>query len=83
MIVLKKALRDRPESDPLLRSDGWASNVELLSKLTPHARRIAEVPFDLRYDLQTRPSRFRPWKTALELVKLPGSVWSEPGPEAA
>jgi glycosyltransferase involved in cell wall biosynthesis len=83
VIVLKKALRDRPESDPLVHADGWAANLELLGKLAPHARRIAEVPFDLRYDLQTRPSRFRPWKTALDLVKLPGSVWSSPGPEAA
>jgi len=83
VIVLKKALRDRPESHPLVKSDGWAANVELLGQLTPHARRIAEVPFDIRYDLQTRPSRFRAWKTAVELVKLPGSVWSPPGPEAA
>lgn len=83
VIVLKKALRDRPESDPLVRADGWAANLELLGRLAPHARRIAEVPFDLRYDLQTRPSRFRPWKTALELVRLPGSVWDAPGPEAA
>ena len=42
-IVLKKALRDRPESDPLITTDGWAANVELLGRLAPHARRIAEV----------------------------------------
>ena len=83
VIVLKKALRDRDESDPLIRSDGWAANVELLGALAPHARRIAESPFRLRYDLQARPSRFRPLKTFVGLARLPGSLWSTPGAEAA
>lgn len=83
VIVLKKALRDRGTDDPLIRSDGWAANVEILSRLAPHARRIAEVPLGLRYDLQARPSRFRPWKTWLGLTKLPTSLWISSGPEAA
>jgi hypothetical protein len=82
VIVLKKALRDRPESDPLILSDGWAANVELLGRLAPHARRISEAPYDFRYDLQARPSRFRPWQTVLGLARLPGSLWAPPGPEA-
>lgn len=76
VIVLKKAFRDRAEDDPLIRSDGWAANVELLGRLAPHARRITEAPLRLRYDLQARPSRFRPWRTFVGLAKLPGSVWS-------
>ena len=76
VIVLKKAFRDRSEDDPLIRSDGWAANVELLGRLAPHARRITEAPLRLRYDLQARPSRFRPWRTFVGLAKLPGSVWS-------
>ncbi len=83
VIVLKKALRDRPESDPLIHSDGWAANVEILGRLAPHARRIAEAPYDYRYDLRARPSRFRPWQTVLGLVRLPGSLWGSPGQEAA
>ncbi len=83
VIVLKKALRDRGEDDPLIQSDGWAANVELLGQLAPHARRIAEAPLTLRYDLQTRPSRFRAWKTFVSLARLPGSLWSSPGAEAA
>lgn len=83
VIVLKKAFRDRPESDPLVRSDGWAANVELLGKLAPHARRITEAPLNPRYDLQTRPSRFKPLRTVLALWRLPRSIWSAPGPEAA
>lgn len=76
VIVLKKAFRDREENDALVRSDGWAANVELLGRLAPHARRIAEVPLELRYDLQARPSRFRPWRTFLGLVRLPASMWT-------
>jgi len=83
VIILKKALRDRPESDPLMRSEGWAANVEILGHLAPHARRIAESPLELRYDLQARPSRFKPWQTLLSLFRLRGTVGWKAGPEAA
>lgn len=83
VIVLKKAFRDLEESDRLIRSDGWAANVELLGRLAPHARRIGEAPHHIRYDLQARPSRFKPWKTFVGLARLRGSLWSAPGPEAA
>jgi len=82
VIVLKKALRDRPVEDPLIRAEGWAANVELLGKLSPFARRIAEVPHELRYELQVRPSRLRPWRTFLSLLRLGRGVWRETGPEA-
>lgn len=83
VIVLKKAFRDRPESDPLILSDGWAANVEILGRLAPHARRIGETPLNLRYDLQARPSRFRPWRTFLGLTRLPASMWATSDPEVA
>jgi glycosyltransferase involved in cell wall biosynthesis len=81
VIVLKKALRDRPE--PVVTSDGWAANVELLLKLAPHARRITELPLEARYDLQMRPSRFRPFHTLLSLARLRGTRWPVTEPEAA
>lgn len=83
IIVLKKAFREMEETTRLIRSDGWAANVELLGRLAPHARRIAEAPLHIRYDLQARPSRFKPWKTFLELAKLPTSLWADPDAEAA
>ncbi len=83
VIVLKKAFRDRAVDNPLIGSDGWAANVEILGRLAPHARRIVEVPLTLRYDLQARPSRFRPWKTFHGLSKLSGSLWVPEGPEPA
>jgi glycosyltransferase involved in cell wall biosynthesis len=82
VIVLKKALRDFPETDRLVRSDGWAANVELLSVLAPHARRIAEAPLDIRYDLQMRPSRFKPGQTLMGLVRL-RPPWPAPSTEVA
>jgi glycosyltransferase involved in cell wall biosynthesis len=81
VIVLKKAFRDRPAADPLLRCDGWAANVELLAKLAPHARRITEAPHRLRYDLQARPSRFNAWKTFVGLLRMPAPGWPAADPE--
>ena len=83
VIVLKKALRDRPVTEPLVASDGWAANVELLGKLAPHARRVGEAPLRHRFDLQRRPSRFRPVRTVLSLARLGGSVWDRPESEVA
>ncbi|MEQ1856430.1 MAG: glycosyltransferase family 2 protein [Longimicrobiales bacterium] len=76
VIVLKKALRDRVE--PLITTDGWAANVQLLGMLAPHARRISEAPLALRYDLQVRPSRFRPVRTLWSLARLRSSLWTPP-----
>ncbi|MGE0160432.1 MAG: glycosyltransferase family 2 protein [Gemmatimonadales bacterium] len=76
VIVLKKALRDR--ATPLLTTDGWAANVELLGRLAPHARRITEAPLSMRYDLQMRPSRFRPVRTLWSLARLRASLWAAP-----
>lgn len=84
VIVLKKALRDMPEDERLVRAEGWAANLELLRFLVPHARRVSEVPLAMRYDLQVRPSRFRVWRTLLALTRVRGGVWSRGlDPEAA
>jgi len=84
VIVLKKALRDHPEDQPLVTSEGWAANVDFLRVLAPHARRIAEAPLQLRYDRRSRPSRFHALRTLLSLARLRRStVWQAPGPEAA
>jgi glycosyltransferase involved in cell wall biosynthesis len=84
VIVLKKAFRDLPEETSVIRSEGWAANVELLRYLAPHARRISEAPLELRYDLQVRPSRFQPWRTLLSLTRLRGGArWPRGEVEAA
>jgi hypothetical protein len=60
LIVLRQATRGGAAA-PLLTTDGWCANAELLARLTPHARRIETVPTSARYDLQQRPSRLTPW----------------------
>jgi glycosyltransferase involved in cell wall biosynthesis len=84
VIVLKKALRDRPEDQPLVTCDGWAANVDFLRVLAPHARRIAEAPLQPRYDRRTRASRFQAFRTLMSLTRLRGSTWwRAPDTEAA
>ncbi len=73
LVVLKKALRDRP--GPLLNSHGWAANLELLGIVAPFARRITEAPFDLRYDARQRPSRFRAIRTLRGLLRVRREKW--------
>ncbi len=61
LIVLKRAL-DRLEKDaPLLRHDGWAANVELLSAVSPFVRRSEQVNVSTDYTRRYRDSRFRPF----------------------
>ncbi len=63
LIVLRQATQRAGSNAtaPLLTTDGWCANAELLARLTPHARRIETVPTSARYDLQQRPSRLTPW----------------------
>lgn len=83
IIVLKKALRDEP--DTIARKDvPWAANVELLGALAPHARRIEEAPLKLRYDLRTRESRFRPVRALRDLLGVRGVRYgTQPTDQAA
>jgi uncharacterized protein DUF3108/glycosyl transferase family 2 len=64
LIVLRQALRQ--DNAPLLLTDGWCANAELLARLAPHARRIDAVPAAARYDRAQRPSRVRPWRQLLD-----------------
>ncbi len=82
LIVARKALRD--DDTPLCASrEPWAANLELLSRLTPHARRVEETPLTLQYALQTRPSRFRAVRALRELFRIRNGRWWVAPPEAA
>jgi hypothetical protein len=67
LIVLRQATQRAGggASAPLLTTEGWCANAELLARLAPHARRIEVVPSPARYDLQQRPSRATPWHQLL------------------
>ena len=73
-IVLKKVLRDE-EGAPLFSTEAWATNVELLGLVAPHARRIEEASIEPRYDLQVRPSRVRSFGVLKELFRVRGRPW--------
>jgi dolichol-phosphate mannosyltransferase len=77
LIVLKKALAEF-RGKPFLATDGWASNVELLGLVAPHARRIVEAPLTLRYDVEGRPSRLSAVRTLRGLVRVRSERWESP-----
>ena len=68
-IVIRKALRATRDS-PLIRTDGWAANAELMRILAPYARRVASVPVEKRYDIRRRPTRVRVFATVREILRL-------------
>ncbi len=73
--VVRDLLKEAGES-PIVRSDGWAANVELLMKAARVARRTETVAVDPRYDLRARPTRIRP---LADLVTLYRFGWSARG----
>jgi dolichol-phosphate mannosyltransferase len=77
LIVLKKALADYRGRD-FLTTDGWASNVELLGLVAPHARRIVEAPLTLRYHVDGRPSRLSAVRTLRGLLRVRRERWERP-----
>lgn len=72
LFCLKNALREN--EGPLLTSEGWAANAELIGKVARHARRIETVDVLERHDLRQRPSRIDPWPLARELWREGGRL---------
>jgi glycosyltransferase involved in cell wall biosynthesis len=66
--VLRDLLKDVGEK-PIVHSDGWSANVELLVRVSRFARRVESVSFSPRYELRPRASRVRPWRNALALYR--------------
>ena len=82
--VLKRTLSDRSGS-PLLSTEGWAANVELLAAVGPHSRRTEGLEVRRRFEKRQRESRFRPWNTFVDVWNLSrrirGSGQPATGPE--
>lgn len=79
--VLKRALADR-DGKPLLQSDGWAANVELLHLAGPHSRRTEGLEVRRRYDMRQRDSRFKPWATVVDIWNVSRQLRRAPPPMA-
>lgn len=73
LIVLRQATKGS-DAAPLLTTDGWTANAELLARLGAHARRIEVVASAARYDLKQRPSRSRPWQQLVAAWRSRGIV---------
>lgn len=57
-------------TQPLLVSDGWAADAELLLRAAKFARKIDTVPLATRYDLRTRETRVRPLADAMKILRF-------------
>ena len=69
-ISLLRDLIKASADKPLVTSDGWAANVELLIGTMPLARRVESVSLEPRYDLRVRQSRIKPFADALQLYRF-------------
>ena len=75
VIVLKKAVQGLDEGRSLVAADGWGANLELLFKVAPYARRIAEAPITADFLRRERTSRFRALPSLYGLLGLRRTVW--------
>lgn len=66
--LIRDLLKEEP--GPLVHGHGWGANVDLLVRLSRHARRIETVELAPRYDLRPRATRVRPLADALDLFKF-------------
>lgn len=57
----------RAQDGPLLTTEGWAANAELIARVAREARRVETVAIIERHDLHQRPSRVDPWPLARDL----------------
>ncbi len=67
-VVVRKALQTAG-TRPLVTTDGWSANAELMRLLTPFARRVALVPLGLRYDIRWRRTRVRVVPAVREMLR--------------
>lgn len=65
LITLRHAFRG--EEGRLLKTEGWSANAELIARAAQVARRVETITAVERHDLRRRPSRVRPWQTAMAL----------------
>ncbi len=73
--VLRDLLKEAGDA-PVVGTDGWAANVELLVKAARVARRVETVAVEPRYDLRARPTRVRPLADLMTLYRF---GWSARG----
>ena len=83
LIVLKRVLDRLDDDAPLLRHDGWAANVELLSAVAPFVRRCEQVDVSVDYTRRYRQSRFRPLPELWSVFRASKAARSESDDETS
>lgn len=78
-ISVVKELTKETGNAPIVSGEGWAANVDLLSRLIPRARRVETVALEQRFDIRPRPSRIRPFADAVSLYRF---AWATRGRRA-
>ncbi|HEU4649030.1 MAG TPA: glycosyltransferase family 2 protein [Gemmatimonadales bacterium] len=72
LVTLRNAFRAQP--GPLLTTDGWCANAELIGRTARVARRLETIPTVERHDLRHRGSRIEPWDLAVDLWRTRGRL---------
>jgi glycosyltransferase involved in cell wall biosynthesis len=67
--ILRDLLKGSPET-PIVTTDGWAANLQLLLATMPLARRVERVELKPRYDLRVRESRIHPFADWMSLYRF-------------
>lgn len=67
--ILRELIKSFGEK-PLVTTDGWAANAELLMNTAPLARRIESVTLAPRYDIRARETRIRPFADAMDIYRF-------------
>lgn len=55
---------------PIVSTDGWTANVELLARVARYARRVETVALDSTYEVRSRETRVRPLSAAWDLFRF-------------
>jgi glycosyltransferase involved in cell wall biosynthesis len=67
-VVIPRKVFDDAGDEPVVRSDGWNADAELLRAFLPHARRVASGEAPAVFGRRQRPSRFA-WREGLRQVR--------------
>ncbi len=78
LVTLRNAFR--AQSGPLLTTDNWCANAELIGRTARVARRVETVATVERHDLRHRHSRVHPWQMTLDLWRVRGRLVIPPPP---
>jgi|SRR5690348_10744821 glycosyltransferase involved in cell wall biosynthesis len=81
LVTLRHALR--AQEGPLLATDGWAANAELIARTARFSRRTETVPTVERHDLRKRSTRLEAWRGARALWSARRRLNVPPAPPAA